>query len=265
MENADSFSECISAKKIVVGNRCYVGNIENAEKEIARLRDLAENVLAITSIETCYTAVDLDSDKANLVSQQWKDGHKVFGVTPHGKFVPALNALLDKAAKEGADYILFLSTEVRLSEADVQKMINAFDAFADGKTLVIGARLDGHEFHWGKEVEINGTTTPWNTCAMYDVKKLCRLGIPSTGEALFDSSRKNAGVEEVATISLYQSLYNDCQAKLIELPGVSWQTEQLTGERLEKHLRKMLSKIQRPSAQLAYAKLKPGKVIHIAG
>lgn len=42
--------------------------------------------------------------------------------------------------------------------------------------LVVGAALAGHDFRAGETVELDGTSTPWNTIAMWDVYKLAKLG-----------------------------------------------------------------------------------------
>lgn len=42
--------------------------------------------------------------------------------------------------------------------------------------LVVGAALAGHAFQGGQTVELTGVTTPWNTLALWDVRKLAKLG-----------------------------------------------------------------------------------------
>lgn len=247
--------------KIMVGNRAFVGNLDGVSKEIEKLQKFGENVMALPSVAACYTAVNMELDKANLSNLTcWHPEHKMLGIKAPGKFVPFLNALIDQAAMIAADYLLLLSTEIKLTEADLQKMLDKMDE----NTLMVGARLDGHEFHASSTVGITGVTTPWFTCCLVNVKKIIRLGIPMTGEALFDPTRKSAGVEEVATISLYQRLYADCDAKLIQLDSVAWETGVFEGERLERHHIKMASKKARPRAQVEFANLLSGVVQHIA-
>ena len=81
------------------------------------------------------------------------------------------------------------------------------------------------------------------------------------GDALF--SLRHAGVEELATIATYQQSFPFLKAKLVQIPNIEWKTDNLTGDRLKKHLKKMATKIKRPAKQLKKLNIKPPKIIHI--
>lgn len=51
----------------------------------------------------------------------------------------------------------------------------------------------GHEFSLGDNT-LRGRTCPWNTCAIWDVKKLSVLGFPMVGDGIY-GDRSSGGVE----------------------------------------------------------------------
>jgi hypothetical protein len=181
-------------------------------------------------------------------------------VEPWEKFVFALNALASKAALLGMDDVTFLSTEVIISE-------NSLSMLADNvseDTLCAGARMQEHEFHPNKKVSASDITVPWNVCCAWNLKKLSLIGFPLVGDALFDQSRKMAGVEEISTIAVFQSLFGEDKnkAKLIQLSDISWDNAFIDDpERLEQHRIKMASKCARPVEQMKHLGL-PMPIVH---
>merc|ERR1712127_1152215 len=97
--------------------------------------------------------------------------------------------------------LLFISAETQLSSSSIQKICN----HVDSSTLVVGAKLQGHDHHTmkdgeigGKIVELNGRTTPWNTAAVWNLRKLSLVGFPLVAEGLvpnYDGSPGEGGVE----------------------------------------------------------------------
>lgn len=59
--------------------------------------------------------------------------------------------------------------------------------------LVVGPVLEGHDFHPGWN-DIRGRTTPWNTFAIWQTKKLAVIGFPLIGDGTADN-RRIGGVE----------------------------------------------------------------------
>eukprot|EP00944_MAST-04C_sp_MAST-4C-sp1_P012335 g12335.t1 len=183
-----------------------------------------------------------------------------------GRFTTALNTLLTKAAQLQYKYILYKSFEVRLSQQDVLLMKNQVDTC----TLVVGARLKGHDFpsyDFTQETRVlRGTTVPWNTCALWNVQKLAKTGFSMIGDGFLENSE--AGVEEVTTISILQAIHkpDEAKAKLIELNSVVWKTKFANNlKRQVAHKRKMDSKNTRAESQMRLlGNIKPGSVVHIS-
>ncbi|CAN0369768.1 unnamed protein product, partial [Discosporangium mesarthrocarpum] len=101
----------------------------------------------------------------------------VIPVTPWGNFTPGLNALLSFAARDNADLILYQSLETLASAKTVAHMTSHLGP----DDLVVGAALQGHSFQPGGgqgrgEIPVTGVTSPWNTLAMWDVRKLGLTG-----------------------------------------------------------------------------------------
>jgi MFS family permease len=166
-----------------------------------------------------------------------------------GAFVPALNTLLEFAQRRGATYILYQSLEVQCSTVVLNKLLDHFNE----NVLVVGPVLQGHMFDSGEQT-LNGRTTPWNTLALWSVRKLALTGFPriadgltrqltpdentawdelksgflgsanwwstSRPENLVDTSEVPAGVEEVTAIALLQHLLgrHRAVAVLLALP-----------------------------------------------
>ncbi|KAL3769864.1 hypothetical protein ACHAWU_007070 [Discostella pseudostelligera] len=215
----------------------------------------------------------------------------ILPVTPWGKFVPALNAIVSHVATLSAKYVLMTSAEVQLSQDVLTIMKSKLDL---EKTLVVGTVLPGHDYRYsrqaavqneevgasekvlddkGVEVELTGRTTPWNTCSLWNVSKLSLTGFLLVSEGLHpeeDGSElgSSAGVEEVCTIATLQRILGpgNAQAKLITLPGeesTSWETQNFENDAKRKdwHEKKMASKVSRAKRQLELLGLS-GTVIH---
>ncbi|ETN10306.1 hypothetical protein PPTG_10962 [Phytophthora nicotianae INRA-310] len=179
-----------------------------------------------------------------------------------GKFVPALNALVGMAADHfpAADTLILQSLEIDVNAASVTSLRSHFDIERD---LVVGAMLPGHDFQpdpSSQPVELSGLTSPWNTLALWNLEQLTKVGFALMGDALrleVDGIGSAAGIEEVATIAMYQQLYSNgtspTTAKLVRVPSIAWQVDGLQDpKRLEWHKKKMASKQQRAAAQLAH-------------
>ncbi|KAF4321721.1 hypothetical protein BBO99_00001680 [Phytophthora kernoviae] len=191
-----------------------------------------------------------------------------------GKFVPALNALVSVAADRfpEADTLLLQSLEVEVDKVGVEFLRSHFDIKRD---LVVGAALSGHEFQPDPSVQplkLSGLTSPWNTLALWNLEQLTKIGFALMGDALrleVDGIGSAAGIEEVATIAMYQQLYANTtsatKAKLMRVPGIAWQLDGLQDpERLAWHEKKMTSKQQRAAAQLThFGGVAPGSVYHL--
>ncbi|CAI5719589.1 unnamed protein product [Peronospora destructor] len=191
-----------------------------------------------------------------------------------GKFVPALNALIGTAANRfpKANTLLLQSLEINVDAASVKSLRSHFDPTRD---LVVGAALPGHDFQpdpADQPVELSGLTSPWNTLALWNLEQLTKVGFALMGDALrleVDGIGSAAGIEEVATIAMYQQLYlgttSPTMAKLVRVPSIAWQVDELNDfKRLAWHEKKMASKQQRAAAQIAhFGGVAPGRVYHL--
>ena len=243
---------------------------------------------------------DYESDVNVLLTEGVMPRIAIIPVTPWGKFVPALNAIATYCADMCMPRVLMISVEVKLTRAAMEVLQSNMVADEECETLVVGATLNGHEHHalvfdassctphsqptnicdpsrLMKEVKLTGRTTPWNTCALWDVRKLALTGFLLVSEGLHYSpsndndgsgSRIEGGVEEVVTIATLQRILGPKKAcaKLVHIPPhiISWETDNFDNDagRKEWHEHKMDSKITRAQAQLDLLGLNDGVVIH---
>ncbi|MEK7118329.1 MAG: hypothetical protein AAB869_01850 [Patescibacteria group bacterium] len=221
---------------------------------------LAKFLDAAQKLGKVFVAVNTVEDKCDTLAfcAQSYPAVDAFAVTPWQKFVAPLNAIVYRATLTGADRLLLASAEFSPEAHQVDALL----AHVDDATLVSGARFSEHAFTEG-EVIGTGVTVPWNTFAVWNLCHLVKLGVPLVGDAPFD--QKQAGVEEVATIALYQRVFG-LKAKLVSVPGFyeEWNTAGWDEERLRKHQAKIASKVSRPEAQLKWAGLSAPIILHIA-
>jgi hypothetical protein len=220
----------------------------------------------------------------------------VLAVQPWGKFAPALNALVSWAATNSVQTIgntsllhdapdgsvpaiLFCSAETSVSAS----AISVLASHMNPDTLVCGAVLPGHDYQGsgspqnGDETmvatELNGRTTPWNTLALWNVRKLALTGFQLVSEGLHAPDLASAGVEEVVAIAVLQRVLgpDNAKAKLINLAAavdkniaesshslynsatpksVDWSPVFSDPARQEWHEKKMKSKLERASQQM---------------
>ena len=186
----------------------------------------------------------------------------VLPVTPWGRFVPALNALIAYATKDcQADLILFVSAETKASSESIQRLCDNVRA-AD--TLVAGALLGGHVYHEHDNTaaspasctiaELTGRTSPWNTLSVWKLSKLALTGFQLVSDGLLtdDDAEPSYGVEEVLAIAMLQKVLgtDQAKAKLIKLDDIEWDQVFEDEERRQWHEKKMNSKIERADRQL---------------
>ncbi len=230
----------------------------DAQSDLPRLSRFIEHALSYGIVQVAIDPARDCTHAMEYVSSRYPTVH-LLAVQPWQQFAPALNALIFDAARYGAEHILFASVEFPVS----LPILHALQAQCDTQTQVVGARFAGHRFAPGWNL-CTGLTVPWNTCAMWNMQYLARVGVPLGVDAPFDV--KQSGVEEVATVSLIARLYG-AQAKLVHVPGFGeqWNTDGWTPERLELHYRKMASKLERPASQLKWMQLQSPMIEHVIG
>ncbi len=103
----------------------------------------------------------------------------------------------------------------------------------------------------GRKLPLTGRTTPWNTLALWNLKKLALTGFLLLSDGLLDPEAY--GVEEVPAIATLQLLLGPHQAlaKLIAVPGVTWKVDfDQDAQRQTWQEEKMKSKVTRAQRQL---------------
>eukprot|EP00462_Mataza_sp_D1_P006937 CAMPEP_0175122564 /NCGR_PEP_ID=MMETSP0087-20121206/1782_1 /TAXON_ID=136419 /ORGANISM="Unknown Unknown, Strain D1" /LENGTH=245 /DNA_ID=CAMNT_0016404207 /DNA_START=89 /DNA_END=826 /DNA_ORIENTATION=- len=183
----------------------------------------------------------------------------VIPVTPWGRFVPALNALLAHAVCTSCPLILYQSLEMEVESTAIHSLRQQLE---DGSVCVAGAALPGHAYDAGRKVMLAGNTTPWNTLALWRVSTLALTGFLSVADG---PNGLDGGVEEVSAIATLQKLVaSEAGAVLIQLPGLEWKTDFDDPQRAKWHEKKMASKVARPAAHLGAIGLSGfGAVFHV--
>ena len=261
---------CLS---LVIATRLHLGNAsappssEKIRGWIQNLRGMADSVQAIQAVVAVdatpkiegYNFVKVIEEEIRQEASSSKQSQEctpvqVLPVTPWGKFVPALNALVFHSYTVcGADQILFVSAEVSVSETSIRRL--CAKCSAPENILVAGAALSGHLYSYNSEatggsktVALNGRTCPWNTLAVWNLAPLSLTGFLQLSDI-----GPSAGVEECLAIATHQTLFPDgtSKARLVKLDDVSWESNFGDDEeRKQWHERKMNSKLERAGAQL---------------
>mmetsp|Transcript_8512 Transcript_8512/g.17669 ORF Transcript_8512/g.17669 Transcript_8512/m.17669 type:complete len:273 (+) Transcript_8512:133-951(+) len=270
--------------KLVIGTRLHLGKASSPPSEektqniVANLKKIADDGALVNDYETeILIAVDatpklegydhVEAVRSALESCQSADDYDrrdnvhILPVTPWGKFVPALNALVLQAKTHfQADLLMFISAEVELSSTTVRTLCQT--VIENENVVVAGAALNGHDYNADfvstnrRVVPLTGRTTPWNTLCVWNLDKLSL-----TGFSLISDLGKSAGVEECVAIAMLQKLFPKSEARLVKVDGISWEATFQDEERRKWHDEKMKSKVERPNNQLQLLGLS-GTVIH---
>jgi len=295
-------SQLVVATRLHLGNAAAPPSVEKMQQQVANFANFvatscaqalaeiimdenkneAPSIVAVIAVDATPKMAHFDYVAAIQDASNQLEGAIrpfVLPVTPWGKFVPALNALISFAKGEcHADFILFVSAETTAPTSAITTLcqhVMTKDHIQD--TLVAGALLGGHEYHNNHHdspekskdnvvVELTGRTSPWNTLALWNLNKLALTGFQLVSDGLLtdDLLAPSFGIEEVMAIATLQTLlggHEKAKAKLIQLPDVEWSQEFEDEERRKWHEQKMNSKVERASRQLDLVGL-TGKVYH---
>lgn len=240
--------------KIALGTRFYDDNPPERLADFGAFVREASNFVGEVLVAVKQTA---DSSKVREYFDKLKlPKVHIVSMNVWGKFVPALNAIVYHVSAEGYSHLLLCSSEVELS----RQVVDELASYMDDGTLVVGAAMSGHEFREGEMIG-SGTTVPWNTLALWNLKYLNRTGFVLAADASFDAEA--AGVEEVATCAVLQRLYPHLKVKLVKLGSIKWKVEKLSQDRIAAHIKKISSKKERAEKQLKFLELPPPRVLHI--
>lgn len=250
-------------KKLAIGTRFWGTKETNSLELLSKIRNFIEKSMEYGDL--ILVAINTDEDKINslkILSSDYSKNNsvKIFEVSPWQKFVPALNAMAYKASVAKMDYLLIQSIEIPPLN---RKKIRYLMSHMDEKTISAGVALPEHDFHPGRMMKGNGLTVPWNSCNLWNLEYLMLVGFSFIADAPFDETGKNAGVEEVTTLSEIQSLRPGTIAKLIEIPDIKWENSKDDPEKMARHKIKIRTKIKRAKEQIKRMDLKPPKILHI--
>jgi hypothetical protein len=230
--------------KTALGIRFY----DSDPARLASLEAFIRRFLSSFQLQMICVAVNCDEDHtgaADYLENLSLPRTKIIRINGGGRFTPALNAIAHTAAMEDCTHVLFCSPEINLTETAVIEL----QTRADDLTLVAGARLPGHDFyqgtHWGR-----GDSIPWNTLALWNLKFLLRTGFSLIGDFALDPHQ--AGVEEFATCAILQKLYPGLKVNLLDIPGISWDIDDLSPERKKRHTEKLATKNIRVDTQVRF-------------
>ena len=216
------------------------------------------------NVKKTLVAVNADEDKSGILAEFEKrynrEAVEAFPVTPWGKFVQPLNALVLKAAQEGASYLLLASVEVMITPEIVSSLL---EEMQDKYVLVAGAAMPGHDFSEDFFMPGTGITVPWNTLAMWRLKYLANIGFPLVWDMPFRPEM--AGVEELAAIAVCKAVYPHLKVVLKRVPGiVELDMSGWDADRREAHVKKMQTKKIRSAWQMSFLGL-PFPSVHHKG
>lgn len=252
----------MSTIKTFVGSRFFVGKAELKEDMHQRIFNWVQSALeTVEDPDMVGIAVNIDADKADSVTflkETFPEIH-VVPVTPWGKFVAPLNALIWKALEVGADNIHFASVDFQPSA----KRLAFLNSYMSRDTLVTGARLYGHDFQPGINTACSGRRCPWNTFAVWSLEWLGPFGFQMAGDMPHDQD--NAGVEEVSTAAVIQAIYPHVEVNLVDVPDINDRPdmEGWDDDRKKRESIKIESKDERPQTQLEWMEIEGPTVEHI--
>jgi hypothetical protein len=276
-----------SSNSLAIATRLHLGHASNPPPNSQLVETLssfahlastvkAEHVVVAVDAEDKIEGYSLVNEVRTICNNTLKNNGTttihVLPVSPWGKFIPALNAIVCWSARQNAQYLLLASAEVQMTSDAMDALKNKMNI---DTTLVAGAVLQGHQHHnpaedddgGENEVELTGRTTPWNTLALWNLPKLALTGFLLVSEGLHpdeEGTEGSSGVEEVCTIATLQKILpsNTAEAKLLLIPGVQWGQDFGDDKgRKEWHERKMMSKVTRAKRQLELMGLR-GTVLH---
>lgn len=221
------------------------------------------------------SAHDRLNTKSRLDAIQWTVPVHVENIEHWSGVTGALNRLIKVAVdKFQATSLLLQSPEVSVEPRTVSLLKDTLHSTPG--CLVVGHWLPGHyhqrgdsaaaPFKSAEELDLGGLTSPWNTLAIWDVKRLQRTGFPDYADRV-----EPAGMEEVGTIALQHKLFGDADSKAVVVrttgdEQLRWDCEfHDDRERRKKHESKMQSKVMRAQVILDQLGISPSdvKVTHI--
>lgn len=174
----------VQFRRIVSGTRLHLPAEAKAvpEATVDHLRRYATQARRLGTVTAIAVNSFVEEIRQIMLEAEPELQVHILHVPCWGAFVPALNALLNFAQRAGSKHILFQSLEVCCSREVLQLLLD----YHDGDALVVGPVFDGHSFQEGEQ-PLNGRTSPWNTLALWSVRKLALTGFLSIADGLSDA------------------------------------------------------------------------------
>jgi hypothetical protein len=159
--------------KLVIASRLHLGRAnsppsdEQIQKILENLGTMAASIdqyeaSVVIAVDASPKIKNYDYVKAirNVLTSMKNPSTsiEILPVTPWGKFVPALNALVLYAKSQlNADLLMFASAEVSASTSTVSKLCQHVTADDKENVIVAGAAMKGHDYQGpGQTVVLTG-------------------------------------------------------------------------------------------------------------
>lgn len=221
---------------------------------LSRAQKVSQGIVVL--VNSAHDHLDTKA-RLDAIQCQWIVPVHVENIDHWSGVTGPLNHLIKVAFdKFQASTLLIQSPEVSVQRCTVSLLKDTLCSIPG--CLVVGHWLPGHQpgdcpapFKSNEELDLGGLTSPWNTLAMWDVKRLQRTGFAECADKV-----EPAGMEEVGTIALQNKLYGDADSKAVVVHATSgeqlrWDCEfRDNGERRRKHESKMQSKVMRAQVLL---------------
>ena len=239
---------------IFTGLRFYQTDPSGNTSEVSHSIRVAKNTL--TNPEQIGVVIEQmdNADSALKLRSEFPDVH-VLEFLAGGKFTPGLNGLLHTADAHGMEYILFASNGF----AATSNHIGVLMRHMKDDTMVVGARLFGHNFAIGKHKNSFGDKCPWFTFALVRVAHVRGTGICLGGDSAVNLEL--AGSEEPLTFEVNQLLHgaDNRKVKLVEVPGLAktpnmenWSPQRIKNEKWKIKWKETRSKAHSKAADLGH-------------
>ncbi|CAF0761165.1 unnamed protein product [Adineta ricciae] len=233
----------------------YYGNHDEDLDKLWRFIDQAQIYSSRLLI-----GVNIEKDQTDCIkkySQQSNIPIDFIPIQPWIGISTPLNILLNHIPIDH-QYVLIQSAEIQCTSRHIACLRSHMTDNDD--ILCVGAALDGHQTSDEKYLSLRGDTSPWNTLAIWNLKKLRRTGFPLCADLVNPS-----GMEDAITIALQQKLFGGMaknRALLIRFDeNVPWSTQFNYDEnRRLKHQVKMSSKNSRTKQLLQMLDIEENQV-----
>lgn len=262
--------------------RYFVANPAKVVEGQRKIFEFLNACFMCTWVRDVYIAVNIDRDHGDtlgfLAGLVVPEGKRLvaFPVTPWGRYVEPLNALMERATHDRHQKALFVNTEHLPTDTNIVEL----DRYLQSDTLAVGGYLEGfHNFAPGSQ-RMNGMNVPADAFMLVDLEKLGLLGFIYVSEALWipctettqvgtadDPGMAEAGIKEVPTFSLIQDIFarsgRSARVKLVRMTGGQRNAEGIDSKRKQMDAYKRSTALVRANIQMERLGIPYGIVEHL--